>query len=181
MEAGIEYREIAGFPGYRVGSDGSVWSCWASRRGQTDKWHRLRPRRSAARRPPRKGKYLSVALWRTGEKQKNMLIHLLVLNAFLGPAPAGMEASHEDGDPANNALGNLRWKTHRANIADKKRHGTEMLGSQKTQAKLTEADVPEIRLMRRLGWTLPEIAAAKKVGTTTIRRVLGGHTWKHVV
>jgi hypothetical protein len=24
----VEYRDVPGFPGYRVGTDGSVWSCW---------------------------------------------------------------------------------------------------------------------------------------------------------
>lgn len=24
----VEYRDIEGFPGYRIGSDGTVWSCW---------------------------------------------------------------------------------------------------------------------------------------------------------
>src|SRR5262245_45789478 len=46
MEAGmsdnqsIEYRAIAGFPGYRVGSDGSVWSQRA-RNGRRKPWQRL--------------------------------------------------------------------------------------------------------------------------------------------
>lgn len=28
---GVEYRDIPEFPGYRVGSDGSVWSAWSRR------------------------------------------------------------------------------------------------------------------------------------------------------
>lgn len=28
----VEYRDIVGFPGYRVGDDGSVWSRWHKKR-----------------------------------------------------------------------------------------------------------------------------------------------------
>lgn len=62
--------------------------------------------------------HLSVNL--PGEQR---LIHRLVLEAFVGPCPPGMEACHNDGDPANNSLGNLRWDTHLANMHDKVRHG----------------------------------------------------------
>jgi HNH endonuclease len=51
-------------------------------------------------------------------------VHTLVLQAFVGPCPAGMEACHYDGDKANNKLGNLRWDTKRANELDAIRHRT---------------------------------------------------------
>lgn len=55
---------------------------------------------------------------------KTALVHHLVLTAFVGPRPPGSEACHADGDASNNALTNLRWDTHLANEADKRRHGT---------------------------------------------------------
>lgn len=27
-QAEVAYREVVGFPGYRIGSDGTVWTCW---------------------------------------------------------------------------------------------------------------------------------------------------------
>ena len=54
---------------------------------------------------------------------KNMRVHRLVLMAFVGPCPEGMEACHNDGDRANARLSNLRWDTHAANIEDRKGHG----------------------------------------------------------
>lgn len=49
---------------------------------------------------------------------KNMLVHRLVLEAFVGPCPDGMVACHWDDDPDNNALDNLRWGTLVENARD---------------------------------------------------------------
>lgn len=42
----IEFRDVVGFPGYCVGSDGSVWSRWVRADKAApclgDRWHRLR-------------------------------------------------------------------------------------------------------------------------------------------
>ena len=51
-------------------------------------------------------------------------VHTAVLEAFVGPAPGGTECCHGDGNPANNALANLRWGTKSENRFDSVRHGT---------------------------------------------------------
>lgn len=61
-------------------------------------------------------------------------VHRLVLEAFVGPRPAGMEACHGDGDPGNNRLSNLRWDTHESNMDDQRRHGTNH-NSRKSRCK----------------------------------------------
>ncbi len=58
-------------------------------------------------------------------------VHSLVLEAFVGPRPEGMEACHDDGDKLNAKLINLRWDTPGANGQDKSRHGTAKAGAQK--------------------------------------------------
>ena len=55
---------------------------------------------------------------------KGATIHRLVLLAFEGPEPDGMEVCHTDGNPANNRLDNLRWGTRGDNLRDRVRHGT---------------------------------------------------------
>lgn len=57
-------------------------------------------------------------------RQTHTSAHKVVLEAFVGPCPDGMEACHDDGDPSNNRVENLRWDTHRNNLLDKYRHGT---------------------------------------------------------
>lgn len=46
-------------------------------------------------------------------------VHTLVLEAFIGLRPKGMEACHADGDRTNNHLQNLRWDTSSENNFDK--------------------------------------------------------------
>jgi hypothetical protein len=50
-------------------------------------------------------------------------VSVLVLRAFIGPRPDGYHGCHNDGDPANNRLTNLRWDTVSANMRDKIQHG----------------------------------------------------------
>lgn len=50
-------------------------------------------------------------------------VHRLVLEAFVGPCPDGMEACHWDDDPANNGLVNLRWDYRSGNRRDGVRNG----------------------------------------------------------
>ncbi|PBC38528.1 hypothetical protein CJ179_38685 [Rhodococcus sp. ACS1] len=69
------------------------------------------------------GGYLRVNLADGGKRVKPKL-HRLVLAAFVGPCPEGMEGCHDDGNPLNNVLSNLFWGTHSRNIQDQVRHGT---------------------------------------------------------
>lgn len=112
LDSTVEYREIQGFPGYRVGNDGSVWSCLRScikGRIITDQWRRQKPGASKKRTAGRRYLYVNLA---TGQrKYKTFRIHRLVLQAFVGPCPEGMEARHLNGDPSDNRLENLCWGT----------------------------------------------------------------------
>ncbi len=65
--------------------------------------------------------YRSVAL--PGYPSK--LVHRLVLEAFIGQCPDGMECCHNNGVRNDNRLSNLRWDTTSANMFDKQRHGTD--------------------------------------------------------
>ena len=51
-------------------------------------------------------------------------IHLLVMLAFVGPRPEGLETRHFDGNHLNNSLENLRYGTSSENSMDEVRHGT---------------------------------------------------------
>ena len=46
-----------------------------------------------------------------------------MLETFVGPAPEGLIACHNDGNPAHNMLDNLRWDTPSANQLDSTKHG----------------------------------------------------------
>ena len=56
----------------------------------------------------------------------NQYVHRLVALAFLGDPPeSGMVVCHNDGNPANNAVDNLRWGTRRDNVMDTWKHRSE--------------------------------------------------------
>lgn len=118
----IEYRLVTAHPGYLVGTDGSIYSVT---RSTTDGRGRTRVIAGKRLKPIPTGKgYLGVNLPENG-RCKRYLIHRLVLSAFVGPCPDGMEGCHSDGNPKNNALENLRWDTPSANARDRVRHGTQ--------------------------------------------------------
>lgn len=68
--------------------------------------------------------YLFVNLQMRGSI-KPRTVHRIVLEAFCGPKPDGMEACHGNGIRTDNRLANLRWDTRRANHADKKIHAAQ--------------------------------------------------------
>lgn len=68
--------------------------------------------------------YPMVALSRPG-KSKTMKVHRLVLHAFVGECPKGMEACHNNGVRADASLTNLRWDTPSNNQLDRRKHGTD--------------------------------------------------------
>jgi hypothetical protein len=64
----------------------------------------------------------TVGLYKSG-KGRTFLVHHLVLSAFVGPMPEGLEGCHNNGDPADNRLTNLRWDTRASNCLDTLKHG----------------------------------------------------------
>lgn len=69
------------------------------------------------------GGYLRVGM-RYGGRRHRELVHRLVLLAFVGPCPEGMEARHVDGNPTHNHVSNLAWGTHSENTYDQVSAGT---------------------------------------------------------
>lgn len=113
-----EWRPIPGWEGlYEVSNLGRVKSCPREVQG--------RPGRKPYKRPGQLRKpsvnstgRLQVGLSAPGRKWFNMKVHRAVALAFLGPAPEGCEVCHNDGNPMNNRLDNLRWGTKKENSAD---------------------------------------------------------------
>lgn len=114
-----ELREIAGFPGYLIGDDGSVWT--TKRKGGNDRTAGKRGPPLRMRTSLSKKGYVVVGLDRNGRNHARY-VHALVLEAFVGPKPEGLEACHyPDRDKTNNRVGNLRWDTHAENMKDQYR------------------------------------------------------------
>lgn len=89
--------------------------------------------RISAQGRPLKGVILVQATGSDGYKQVNLyregrpmtcLVHRLVMLAFVGSAPEGMEVRHLNGARFDNVLTNLTYGTHLDNMRDQRRHGT---------------------------------------------------------
>jgi len=135
------WKRIRDFPGYEVSNLGQVRS-WRSRngRGMAKTPHLLTP-------TPFQGRpYLRVALSHDTKGVSHHRVHRLVLEAFIGTCPEGMEGCHKDGDAANNKLNNLRWGTKQSNIDDQLEHGTRRFGKRHPKAILTTEEVEAVRV-----------------------------------
>lgn len=114
-----EYRDVPGFPGYRVGDDGSVWRRWVTcRTGRklSDKW---RPMKLGAG----SHGYLRVNLVPPeGGSYQTFRVHILVLLAFVGPRSEGEQTRHLNGIRTDNRLVNLTWGTITENVEDRRKH-----------------------------------------------------------
>lgn len=110
-------------------------------------------------------------------KRKQHFLHKLVLEAFIGPRPDGMEACHNDGSRINCSLKNLRWDTRSGNHKDKREHGTWQVGEKANNSKLTEQLVIEIR-----GRGLSAAQAHREYGLskTNAKRIVRGDTWRYL-
>lgn len=117
-----------------------------------------------------------LGLWKSN-KIKIFKPHTLILTTFVGPRPQGMECCHNDGNPWNNHLSNLRWDTPRNNQLDRIKHGTSNRGERCAAAKLTEAQVRAILVDTRLQQV---IADEYGVRQNTISRIKSGKRWRHI-
>lgn len=116
------WKPIPGYEGhYEVSSHGRVRSLDRTVQRKDGQTQRLKGRMMALKKT-RNG-YFLVGLRREGEKQRFKLVHRLVLEAFVGPCPDGMETLHGDGNPENNRLSNLHWGSLSENNLDTVKHG----------------------------------------------------------
>ncbi len=126
--------------------------------------------------------YHRITLTKQG-KSRNVLVHRMVLEAFVGPCPPGMEACHNNGIRSDNRVENLRWDTRQGNQAVRKKHGTDARGTGElnAHAKFTEPQVYEIRAITDAG-AMTHLALANKHGVneTTISAIYRRKTWAHL-
>lgn len=102
-----------------------------------------------------------------GKYCRGIPVHQLVMLAFHGYPPAGMEAMHLNGDPKDNRPENLKYGTHSENMIDMYRNG-------KGRLKLTPEEVRQIRFGLHCGWSPQELAQAYGVSASCIRRIRSG-------
>lgn len=169
------WKPIAGWEGfYEVSDHGRVRSVDREVRGadgRTQKWrgrilvHNVMP----------KG-YRAVSFSRPGKRGRDY-VHRLVMAAFVGPCPPGMEVCHRNGDPGDNRHSNLRYGTFSSNNMDKVGHGTTTRGERNARARLTVVQVLDARRRADAGEPDRSIAASFDVHPETIGYIRRRKSW----
>ena len=123
MPALEQWKPVNGYEGiYEVSSHGRVRSVDRTVTRSDGQVRRYKGKVLSAGLSKRGG-YPLVSLYTQGKNQSHY-VHSLVAETFIGSRPEGMEVCHNDGDPTNNHLDNLRYGTPSDNELDKVRHGT---------------------------------------------------------
>lgn len=170
------WRPVVGYEGlYEVSNLGRIK---ALARFVNGRWGQPHPVKERVMRPYT-DRYPMLLLYRENER-KNVHVHRLVLEAWVGPRPKGLVGCHNDGDRTNNAISNLRWDTLQANSDDIDRHGRRYCGTAHHMSKLKPANVRAIRRKLANGVRPTAIAKAYGVSTPSICSIRDGKSWKSV-
>lgn len=107
-------------------------------------------------------------------KNVQVYLHRLVAEVFIGPCPEGFEINHKDGNKANSALSNLEYVSHAENTRHSVRTGLTRTGEKHPRAKLSDADVADIRESRAKGESGVSVARRLGVSQATVCQI-----WKN--
>jgi hypothetical protein len=165
-----KWKAIPDFPLYEASNMGNIRS-YQKRNGRPCP-HVLKPT------PNGKGR-LRVFLARDGIIH-TLQLHRLILETFVGPCPEGQEACHNNDNCQDNRIENLRWDTPEANRADQRRNNKYCRGEDRPEAKLTEAQVVEIRTRFANGEKAQKLADEYGICRDGIYHIKAGYVWKHV-
>jgi hypothetical protein len=167
--AGEQWRPVVGYEGwYEVSDHGRVRRVAGGSGALPGRV--LIPQKAGA-------DYRKVNLYRDGQKQQ-VGVHLVVAAAFIGPRPPNHECNHKDGNKTNNHLGNLEYVTSLENSRHASRIGLLRTGELHQNAKLTAAQVAEIRQLYQ-PWTYSTHRLAREFGVCaqTIYNIVHGRIW----
>lgn len=170
------WRNIPGLlEGYQVSSLGRIWvpSYRSVQRGFVREAKMAKPRCLG-------NGYLGLMVWTAdGTTKRTVYVHELVTLAFHGPRPVGLQIRHLDSNCLNNRADNLCYGTAKQNSQDAVALGRHPHGETHGRAKITAAQVQEIRDLRGV-YTQAEIASMFGIARTTVSGVQNRRCWTHL-
>lgn len=176
------WKPIPGFEGYEVSDHGRVRSYWKRKSlgiglGSQSVLCKepqciLAANGRQSARKGQRGRYPVV-----GINSRAHAVHRLVMLAFVGPCPDGLIVCHNDDNPENNRLSNLRYDTQASNLADAQRRGAMPRGY---NSVLSEEQIIEMRKLAASGATRAELARKFGVCHHTATNICTGKTCRDI-
>jgi hypothetical protein len=167
-----EWRPVVGYEGiYEVSSLGRIKSILRRQGAKVGRLLTPQPKKNKKR----KGEpYWAVTL-KVDCVQKSFDVAFLVITAFVGPRPEGLEINHIDGDKSRNWSDNLEWLTPEENKKKARDMGLyrNAEGANHPLAKLTEEQARAIWAIRNDGYREEDVARAYGVSYCTV-----GDVWR---
>ncbi len=170
MKQQEQWKPIPGYDGYEVSDQGRVRSFWKQAgRPQDGGWVLMdNPQRMMSTRGRRGSRdYPTVCI-----KGVYEYVHRLVMLAFVGPCPEGLVVCHNDDNPKNNRLENLRYDTQQANVDDAVASGSMGPGRKR---QLENWQIIQMRRLAANGASGSELAKQFGVSRRTVSRICNGH------
>jgi len=174
---GEEFKIIDDFPAYRISNKGKLQSRWVRGKHYSgiqygDIWKELKTNRT-------KDDYPSCVLCDGYGKRKTIRIHILVAKYFLPPKTNNNYIiRHLDSNKLNNDVNNLSYGSYIDNENDKIYNGTWY--TRTSGAKLTPAQVKEIRFKYNNGISQKSLSNEYGVTRPTITRICNNSIWKNI-
>ena len=162
----------------------SVIGYSASKNGQIISHHKLEP--FALKQTNHTQGYKQVNL-KTSKGFRTKLVHVLVLEAWVGPRPEKHVVNHKNGDKTDNRLDNLEYITQTENMKHSYAKGlspkppTRYGEDLKHLAKMTTEKVLALReeTDREPGY-LERLGVKYGISAATVSKILLRQTWKHI-
>jgi len=186
------WKPIIDFPTYEVSNFGNVrslskeWTRINPYFKKTFQYIKTKPRllKPYVRYIYNKPRYASVNLRKNG-KTHLVRIHRLVLLAFKGIPEKNQVSCHNDGNPCNNHVDNLRWDSQTNNLLDMDKHGTRPsypihYGEKHHKTTLTEKEVRNIRQKNYYKGMFAELSKKYNVSKNCISSIYNKKTWKNL-
>jgi hypothetical protein len=114
--------------------------------------------------------YMAVQTKERG-KRKTLYVHRLIAQAFIPKPPDCNEINHKDGNKTNNAIENLEWTTHSANLRHAYATGLH------PGASMTAELVREIKARLKAGDSVAALAREFGLNYQAVRGVKSGRSW----
>lgn len=111
---------------------------------------------------------------------RRMKAHRVSYEIYVGTIPSGAGILHRCDRPICVNPYHLRPGTQRENVDDAVSRDRVRKGERHGMAKLTEAQVIEIRRLRRAGQSSDELSRMFGIGSRTVRSIVNRETWRHV-